>query len=104
MKCEGLPCGKPCPHKASGSNVHFRYAELDLCSPCEKEHRKAVLMVNEGKDNRKENNVNNKSTSQKNSMKQKDINANASRGSTENHSSDDSVRTNSSSKLVTNSN
>ena len=38
--CSGTPNG-PCPYKATGSDVHFNYAELDLCNRCEKEHRDA---------------------------------------------------------------
>ena len=44
MRCEGLPNG-PCPHSASGDKVHFRYAELHLCSPCEKEQRRATALA-----------------------------------------------------------
>ena len=47
-KCVGTPNG-PCSYNASGDNVHYRYAELDLCSPCEQEQRKAVLMAKQGK-------------------------------------------------------
>ena len=48
MKCVGTLYG-PCPHNASGDNVHFRYAELDLCSPCEQEQRKATMLARHGK-------------------------------------------------------
>ena len=33
--CNGLPDG-PCPYSVEGKGVHFRYAELNLCSLCEK--------------------------------------------------------------------
>ena len=32
--CSGLP-DSACPYKASGSEVSFEYAELDLCKSCE---------------------------------------------------------------------
>ena len=47
MKCVGTPFG-PCPYNASGDNVHYRYAELDLCSPCEQEQRKATMLAKQG--------------------------------------------------------
>ena len=36
--CEGLP-DTPCPYKAKGKEVKFRYAELDLCPYCESTRR-----------------------------------------------------------------
>ena len=48
MKCVGTPNG-PCPYNASGPSVHFRFAELDLCSPCEKVQREATMKASGGK-------------------------------------------------------
>ena len=48
MKCVGTPNG-PCPFIASGACVHFRFAELDLCSPCEKVQREATIKASGGK-------------------------------------------------------
>ena len=48
MKCVGTPHG-PCPYNATGASVHFRYAELDLCSPCEKVQREATMKANESR-------------------------------------------------------
>ena len=39
-RCNGPPNGI-CPHNAKGADVHYNYAELDLCVDCEEEHRKA---------------------------------------------------------------
>ena len=36
--CVGLP-NSPCPTQAKGKDVFFRYAELDLCSHCERARR-----------------------------------------------------------------
>ena len=88
MKCEGLPSGKPCPDNASGNNVYFRYAALDLCSPCEKEHRKANMLANEGKASSKADNGSlNKSASQRNNSIR-----GTSKGALQTHSHDDIVR------------
>ena len=48
MKCVGTPQG-PCPYNATGASVHFRYAELDLCSPCEKVQREDTMKANESR-------------------------------------------------------
>ena len=39
-RCNGPPNGT-CPNNAKGADVHYNYAELDLCVDCEREHRKA---------------------------------------------------------------
>ena len=38
--CDGPP-DTDCPFKASGNDVHYRYAELDLCPHCEVVRRQA---------------------------------------------------------------
>ena len=43
--CNGPPNG-PCPFKAKGDQVHFNYAELDLCDHCEQKHREAFTEAN----------------------------------------------------------
>ena len=48
MKCVGTPNG-PCPCNAFGASVHFRFAELDLCSPSEKVQREATMKASGGK-------------------------------------------------------
>ena len=60
MRCEGLSNG-PGPHNASGDKVHFRYVELNLCSPCEKEQKRATTLAAQEKaksTSKKENNEN----------------------------------------------
>ena len=48
MKCVGTPNG-PCPYNVPGASVHFKFAELDLCSPCEKVQREATMKASLGK-------------------------------------------------------